>query len=124
MSDEPKKIEGFQKSRKKADAYYQEASPAYRAFQELAKQAFRPGALEKRVKEMIAIAISIVVKCEPCIEHHVREALQDGATVQQIVEAIEVAFEMGGGPATVYGPRAYAAFCEFRGASGGPVAAP
>ena len=101
MSDPQAKIQGFQTSRNRADAYYQKASPAYRVFQELAKQAFRPGALEKRVKEMIAIAISIVVKCEPCIEHHVREAMQNGATEEQIVEAIEVAFEMGGGPATV-----------------------
>ncbi|MGA2379139.1 MAG: carboxymuconolactone decarboxylase family protein [Spirochaetia bacterium] len=114
MSNEQTKIEGFQKSRNKADAYYQEASPAYRAFQELAKQAFRPGALEKRVKEMIAIAISIVVKCEPCIEHHVREALQDGATEEQIVEAIEVAFEMGGGPATVQARFALEAMEHYR----------
>jgi AhpD family alkylhydroperoxidase len=101
MSSTREKIEGFQISRKNADAFFQQASPAFRAFQELAKQSMRSGALEKRVKELIAIAISIVVKCEPCIEHHVREALQDGATEQQIVEAIEVAFEMGGGPATV-----------------------
>ncbi len=101
MTEEQKKIEGYQSDRKKGDAYFEEKSPAYRAFQDLAKQAMRPGELEKRVKELIAIAISIVVKCEPCIEHHVREALEDGATEQQIVEAIEVAFEMGGGPATV-----------------------
>jgi AhpD family alkylhydroperoxidase len=101
MKDEKTKIEGYQESRKKGDAYFQEKSPAYRAFQELAKQAVRPGALETRVQEIIAIAISIVVKCEPCIEHHVREAMEHGATEEQIVEAIEVAFEMGGGPATV-----------------------
>jgi AhpD family alkylhydroperoxidase len=101
MSDLQTKIEGFRKSRTEADAFLQKASPAYRAFQDFAKQAFRPGALETRVKEVIAIAISIVVKCEPCIEHHVREALQNGATEEQIIEAIEVAFEMGGGPATV-----------------------
>jgi AhpD family alkylhydroperoxidase len=116
MSDEPKKIEGFQKSRKKADAYFQEKSPAYRAFQELAKQAFRAGALEKKVKELIAIAISIAVKCEPCIEHHVREALQDGATEEQIVEAIEVAMEMGGGPATVQARFALEAMEHYRAA--------
>ena len=101
MSHEQSKIEGFQQSRKNGEAYFQERSPAYRAFQEFAKQAMRPGALEKRIKELIAIAISIVVKCEPCMEHHVREALQDGATEQQILETMEVAMEMGGGPATV-----------------------
>jgi AhpD family alkylhydroperoxidase len=114
MSDAQKKIEGFQKLRKTAEAYLQEVSPAYRAFQELAKQAFRPGTLEKRVKELIAIAVSIVVKCEPCIEHHVREALQDGATEEQIVEAIEVAVEMGGGPATVQARFAVEAMEHYR----------
>jgi AhpD family alkylhydroperoxidase len=114
MSDVQKKIEGFRSSSKMADTYFQKASPAYRAFQDFAKQAFRPGALEKRAKEMIAIAISIVVKCEPCIEHHVREALQEGATEQQIVEAIEVAFEMGGGPATVQARFALEAMEHYR----------
>ncbi len=115
MSDAQRKIESYQRSREKAHAYYREASPAYRAFLDLEKQAFRPGALEKRIKEMIAIAISIVVKCEPCIEYHVREALQDGATEEQILEAIEVTFEMGGGPATVQARFALEAIEHYRG---------
>ena len=114
MSDIQKKIEGFGKSWEKADPYFRKASPAYRAFQEFAKQAFRPGALEKKVKEMIAIAVSILVKCEPCIEHHVREALHDGATEEQILEAIEVAFEMGGGPATVQARFAFEVLEHYR----------
>jgi AhpD family alkylhydroperoxidase len=115
MSSVQEKIEGYQKSRERAHRYYQESSPAYRAFIDLEKQAFRPGALEKKVKEMMAIAISIVVKCEPCIEYHVREALQAGASVEQIVEAIEVAFEMGGGPATVQARFALEAMEHYRG---------
>ncbi len=102
--------------RNKAQAYFQEASPAYRAFQELAKQAFRSGALETRVKELIAVAISVMVKCEPCIDHHVREAFQQGATEEQIVEAIEVTFEMGGGPATVQARVALEAIEHYRAA--------
>ena len=101
MNTDKTKIEAYQESRAKGEAYFQERSPAYRAFQELARQAMRPGALETRIKELIAIAISIVVKCEPCVEHHVRVAMEQGATEEQIVEAIEVAIEMGGGPATV-----------------------
>jgi len=114
MSDVQKKIESFVDSRKKAEAYFQRESATYRAFQELAKQALRTGALEKRVKELIAVAISIVVKCEPCIEYHVREALQDGATEEQIREAIEVTFEMGGGPATVQARFALEAMRYYR----------
>ncbi len=101
MSDVERKIDGFKRSSAKAAQYLQEKSPAYGAFQAFARQAFRPGALDTKTKELMAIAISIIVRCEPCIEHHVREALQNGASEDQIVEAIEVAFEMGGGPATV-----------------------
>ncbi|MFX1495647.1 MAG: carboxymuconolactone decarboxylase family protein, partial [Promethearchaeota archaeon] len=49
----------------------------------------------------IAIGISIIINCESCIEWHIKEALNSGANREQIIEAIEVAIEMGGGPATV-----------------------
>ena len=42
-----------------------------------------------------------MINCESCIEWHIKEALKNGATEQQIIEAIEVGIEMGGGPATV-----------------------
>ncbi|MFW9784966.1 MAG: carboxymuconolactone decarboxylase family protein, partial [Candidatus Heimdallarchaeota archaeon] len=45
--------------------------------------------------------ISVVINCESCMEWHIAEALKSGATEDQIIEAIEVAIEMGGGPATV-----------------------
>ena len=101
MSDSTAKIEESRRLRIKADAYFKEKSPAFRAFQDMAAKAFKPGVLGTAVKELMAMAISICVKCEPCIDYHVREALRHGATEEQIVEAIEVAIDMGGGPATV-----------------------
>jgi AhpD family alkylhydroperoxidase len=59
--------------------------------------------LTKLTKELIAIGISVVINCESCMEWHIREALKDGATEDQVLEAIEVGIEMGGGPATVSG---------------------
>ena len=50
---------------------------------------------------MIALGISIVINCESCIEWHIKKALKSGASDRQILEAIEVGIEMGGGPATV-----------------------
>ncbi len=101
MSETTVEIEESRRLRTTADAYFKEKSPAYRAFQDLAAQAFRPGVLGSTVKELMAIAISVCVKCEPCIDHHIREALRHGASEEQVVEALEVAIEMGGGPATV-----------------------
>jgi AhpD family alkylhydroperoxidase len=64
------------------------------------KHAFSNGALNKKNKELMAIGISVVVNCESCIEWHVKQALDSGASKEEIIEAIEVGIEMGGGPAT------------------------
>lgn len=52
-------------------------------------------------------------ECDGCIAAHARGAALKGATPTEVAEAIGVAILMNGGPATVYGPRAYAAFQEF-----------
>jgi alkylhydroperoxidase/carboxymuconolactone decarboxylase family protein YurZ len=51
--------------------------------------------------------------CDGCIASHAHAAIKAGATKQQTAEAIGVTFLMHGGPATIYGARAYTAFCEF-----------
>ena len=53
-------------------------------------------------KELMALSISIVTKCEPCIEWHVQQACLTGASDKEIYETIDVAIEMGGGPAAAY----------------------
>ena len=85
----------------------------YRGFGELHKAAFTPGALDSRTKELIAMAIAVVEGCDGCIASHAQAAAQAGASRQEAAEAIGVAFLMHGGPATIHGPRAYDAFCEF-----------
>jgi len=76
-------------------------SKVYRAFEDMEQHAFSSGALDRKVKELIALGISVVINCESCMEWHIRQALDSDATEEQIVEAIEVGIEMGGGPATV-----------------------
>ena len=73
----------------------------FRSFVEMERKAYLDGELEKRYKEMIAIGISIVINCESCLEWHIKEALRFGASEKEILEAIGVGIEMGGGPATV-----------------------
>ncbi|MDX5452892.1 MAG: carboxymuconolactone decarboxylase family protein, partial [Rhodococcus sp. (in: high G+C Gram-positive bacteria)] len=55
----------------------------------------------------------VVDECDGCIASHARSAVRAGASRQEAAEAIGVAFLMQGGPATIYGSRAYTAFCEF-----------
>lgn len=85
----------------------------YAGFAALHQAAFAEGALDVRTKELIALAIGVVEQCDGCIASHARGAARAGATTQEAAEAIGVTFLMNGGPATIYGPRAYAAFCEF-----------
>ena len=85
----------------------------YSGFRELHSAALAPGALDTRTKELIAMAIGVIEGCDGCIASHAQGAAKAGATKQEAAEAIGVTFLMKGGPATIYGPRAYAAFCEF-----------
>jgi AhpD family alkylhydroperoxidase len=83
------------------------------AFTKLHMTATDDGALPALTKELMALAVSIVKECDGCIAHHARAAARLGATPQQVAETIGVALLMAGGPGTVYGPRAWEAFCEF-----------
>jgi AhpD family alkylhydroperoxidase len=78
------------------------------------------GALPGQVKELIALAIAVTRECDGCILAHARAAAQRGATAQEVAETMGVAILMNGGPGTVYGPRAYAAFEEFAAHRDGP----
>ncbi len=71
------------------------------------------GALPAKTKELIALAISITRECDGCVVAHARGAARRGATSEEVAEMIGVAIQMNGGPATVWGPRAFAAYQEF-----------
>jgi AhpD family alkylhydroperoxidase len=66
-----------------------------------------------RTKELPALAIGVIQRCDGCIAAHAESAASAGATRQEAAEAIGATMLMNGGPATIYGPRAYAASCEF-----------
>ncbi len=82
-------------------------------FAQLHQSALASGELDSATKELIALAISVVEGCDGCIASHARGAARRGATRQQVAEALGVTLLMDGGPASVYGPRALAAFDEF-----------
>jgi AhpD family alkylhydroperoxidase len=76
-------------------------SKVYRRFLEMEQAAFSDGSLQKKTKELIAIGISVAGNCESCMQWHIEQAAKSGATMREVLEAVEVAIEMGGGPATV-----------------------
>jgi len=86
----------------------------YKGFAEFHHAAFAAGDLDVKTKELIALAIAVVQRCDGCIASHAEGAARAAASRQEAAEAIGVAMLMNGGPATIYGPRAFAAFCEFQ----------
>ena len=91
----------------------------YRGFAEMSNGALTSGALDKKIKELIALAIGVVAGCDGCIASHAQGAVRAGASKEEAAEAIGVSILMHGGPATIYGARAYDAFCEFANAGAG-----
>jgi len=102
-----------QNQRELGGNYAKASSEVMTAFMGLHKAAFKPGALEVAQKELIALGIGIAARCDGCIGAHVAAAIQAGATRQQLVETIDVAILMGGGPSVVYGTQALAAVDEL-----------
>ena len=103
-------------TRRRAPAVHRAAGPnpeRYKGFAQLTSAAFAPGNLDRSVKELIALAIGVVQGCDGCIASHAHAAVKAGITKQRAAEAIGVTFLMHGGPATIYGARAYTAFREF-----------
>ncbi len=92
----------------------------YTGFAKLSQAAMAPGALDARTKELIALGIAIANQCDGCIASHARSAVRAGVTEQEVAEMVGVSILMIGGPGTVYGPRAYAAFREFKEAAAKP----
>ena len=76
-------------------------SEVYAAFLEMERVTFADRALPKKTKELVAVGISVVIDCESCMQWHIEQAAQAGATREEVLEAVEVGIEMGGGPATV-----------------------
>ncbi|MDD9731697.1 MULTISPECIES: carboxymuconolactone decarboxylase family protein [Mameliella] len=94
---------------KRVGALFKAAPAPMKPYSQLVSAVSGDAALSSKVKELMAFSISIAIRCEDCIVFHLRAALKHGATRDEVIEAISVAIEMGGGPSVVYGGRALAA---------------
>ncbi|MGC8544930.1 carboxymuconolactone decarboxylase family protein [Athalassotoga sp.] len=80
-----------------------ENSPEYiKGFGEFVKAGEKNGALSSKFKELISVALSVVTQCPYCVAYHVKNAIKEGATKQEIIESAMVAGVMGGGPAVAH----------------------
>lgn len=91
-----------------------EIPAAMEGFSALHEASVADGVLDAKTKELIALGIAITVRCDGCISFHVHDALQAGASKQEIAETVSVAIMMGGGPSVVYGIEAMQALDQFK----------
>lgn len=84
-----------------------------KSFSAMAQAALKPQALDTKTKELIALAIGVAVKCDDCIGFHVKSAMEQGATREEIMETLGTAIYLGAGPAVMYAAHAAEAFDQM-----------
>ena len=82
----------------------QQAPDIAQGFGAMFQKLMGEGALSVREKELIATAIGLSLRCEPCIYAHVEKALKAGATREQLLEMAGVVVVMQGGPGYTHVP--------------------
>jgi AhpD family alkylhydroperoxidase len=84
-----------------------------KAFAASAQTALKDGALDTKTKELLALGISIAVRCDDCIAFHTKAAAEQGASEAEVLETIGMAIYMGVGPSVMYASHALEAFGQF-----------
>jgi len=105
--------DNFQKALKNLRTLTSAQPAVMKALAGLHKAAAAPGALGTKTKELMALAISVVARCDDCIAYHIHDAYEAGATREEMADAIGVAILMGGGPSMLYAAHAIEAVDQF-----------
>jgi AhpD family alkylhydroperoxidase len=81
-----------------------------RGYRGLAEAGEKTGHLDAKIRELIALAVAVSLRCDGCITIHTSAAIKAGATQQEIVEALGVAITVNAGAALVYSSRVLDAY--------------
>ncbi|MBS3847198.1 carboxymuconolactone decarboxylase family protein [Devosia sp. BSSL-BM10] len=84
-------------------------------FSAMAAAASRDGALDKKTKELMALAIAVAIHCDGCIGFHTEALIKLGVTRAEFQETLGMAIYMGGGPSLMYSANAVAAWDQLGG---------
>lgn len=82
-------------------------------FSALAQAATKDGVLDKKSKELIAIALAVANHCPGCIGFHSQTLVKLKASREELLETLSMAIYMGGGPSLMFAAEALEAFEEF-----------
>jgi AhpD family alkylhydroperoxidase len=89
-----------------------------KAFSMLAQAATKDGALDKKTKELIALALGIAAHCDGCIGFHVQALIKLGTSRAELEEMLGMTVYMGGGPSLMYAADTLAAFEQMSSSNG------
>lgn len=82
------------------------APDTLKGYQTLAGAGTKAGRLDAKTAELISLAVAVTTRCDGCITIHAQAALKNGATREEIADALSVAISMNAGSALVYSARA------------------
>ncbi|WP_339109116.1 carboxymuconolactone decarboxylase family protein [Thioclava sp. GXIMD4216] len=86
-----------------------------KGFRTLSENVETGGVLDKKQKEMLALGMALVQRCEPCILFHVEAFRKAGGTREELGDVLGMAIQMSGGPGVMYAGHALAAWDELAG---------
>jgi len=93
--------------------YATQSPDVMRGLMTINNAAAKTGKLDPKVHELIALAVAVTTRCDGCIAVHVQNAVQFGATKEEISEAMGVAVALNAGAALVYSSRALEAHAQL-----------
>ncbi len=93
--------------------FRKDMSGTMQGFTAMGEAATKDGVLDKKTKELIALAIGVTARCDGCIGMHAKKLVDLGATKEEIEETLGMAIYMGGGPSLMYAADALLAYEQF-----------
>src|ERR1700719_1807517 len=76
-------------------------------------QAYEPGALDRKTKELLGLVASAVLRCDDCITYHVVRCAEEGWKRDEVIDALDVALIVGGSIVILHVRRAFARMREI-----------
>lgn len=112
-------LEEFEKEREELNKLVMKyAGLPTRRFFSLDGQAYREGALPVKIKELMGLVASLVLRCDDCIKYHIIRCGEEAVSDQELEEAISIALIVGGSITIPHIRRAYAAWESWKNTHG------
>lgn len=108
------RLSDFEKFRNELNAEILECGHlSMKRFFALDHQAYEPGALPTKTKELLGLVASAVLRCDDCITYHLMRCGEEGWKREEVIDALNVALVVGGSIAIPHVRRAFARMHEI-----------